>query len=373
MTQLRLIEPDGDQDADEEIIDGLHRSATAKNPSNTKASPVGHAVRPQPVAPTPDLLALAAALPPHAHLGTSSWYFPGWAGLVWDKAYAESALSKSGLAAYSQHPLLRTVSIDSSFYRPIPAAKFAQYAAQVPTGFRFVVKAPALFCDALIRDREGHTRGAMRTAPNPQFLDAAVAQEAFVSQAMAGLGAKAGVLVFQLSPIPRNLLGPPADFIQRLSEFMRALPPAAGTLHAVELRNAELIAPGVLPLLVQALAEAGWHYCLALHDLMPPIAEQLKVLRAVWRLQGPQPLVCRWSLQRGLKYEQAKGQFEPFNQCVAPDPATRGVLARVIAATVKKGMPSFVTINNKAEGSAPLSVLALAGQVAALLHEQAGP
>ncbi len=80
-----------------------------------------------------------------------------------------------------------------------------------------------------------------------------------------------------------------------------------------------------------------------------------------------------WSLLRGLKYEQAKGQFEPFNQCVAPDPATRDVLARLIAATVKKGMPSFVTINNKAEGCAPLSVQALAGQVAALLHEPAEP
>jgi hypothetical protein len=110
---------------------------------------------------------------------------------------------------------------------------------------------------------------------------------------MAGLSAKEGTLVFQLSPIPRHLLGAPAVFIQRLSEFMRALSPSAGTLHAIELRNAGGgVAPGVLPLLVQALAGAGWHYCLALHDLVPPIAEQLKVLRAVWRLQGQQPLVC---------------------------------------------------------------------------------
>ena len=45
-------------------------------------------------APTdPALVELAAALPPNLRLGTSSWSYPGWAGLVWNGEYAESVLS----------------------------------------------------------------------------------------------------------------------------------------------------------------------------------------------------------------------------------------------------------------------------------------
>jgi hypothetical protein len=36
-------------------------------------------------------------------LGTSSWTYPGWAGLMWDGAYPETLLSKKGLRAYGQH------------------------------------------------------------------------------------------------------------------------------------------------------------------------------------------------------------------------------------------------------------------------------
>ena len=49
---------------------------------------------------------------------------------------------------------------------------------------------------------------------------------------------------------------------------------------------------------------------------------------------------------------------------VDPDPDTRGALVKVMAATAAAGHNVYVTVNNKAEGSAPLSVLALAGILA---------
>ena len=88
-----------------------------------------------PAPPSPELIALAARLPPRLRLGTSSWHFPGWAGLVWAGDHAESKLSKEGLSAYGQHPLLGTVSLDRAFYRPLTASQYAKYAAQVPPGF----------------------------------------------------------------------------------------------------------------------------------------------------------------------------------------------------------------------------------------------
>ncbi len=333
---------------------GLHVDELPAHKRSKKTQP-----KPQAASPSAELAELGRQLSTDLYLGTSSWYFPGWEGLVWDKLYAQEALSKHGLAAYVKHPLLRTVSIDSSYYRPVPAAKFAQYAAAVPPEFRFMVKAPALFCDALIRDREG-AETPMRTMPNPQFLDASVAQATFVSQVIQGLGAKAGVLVFQLSPIPRGMLDDVPGLIARIAAFMHALPPSPSTLHALEIRNAELLRPE----LASALKAANWRYCLGLHAFMPPIEAQLPMLRATW----PGPLVCRWSLQRGLKYEGAKSQFHPFNKLLAPDLYTRETLAKIIKGTLGAGQKAYVTINNKAEGSAPLSVQALAAALDANLE-----
>src|SRR5262245_5048315 len=86
---------------------------------------------------SPELVAVAQRLPQNIYLGTSSWAFPGWYGLVYDRTASESQLARHGLAAYAQHPLLRAVGIDRTYYAPLPAADFAAYAAVVPDDFRF--------------------------------------------------------------------------------------------------------------------------------------------------------------------------------------------------------------------------------------------
>jgi Protein of unknown function DUF72 len=88
----------------------------------------------------------------------------------------------------------------------------------------------------------------------------------------------------------------------------------------------------------------------------------LPILRKLW----PGPLVCRWNLHAKhgkFGYEAAKLSYEPFDRLVDEDLATRETLARVIAGTLKGGQQALVTINNKAEGSAPLSVMKLAQAV----------
>lgn len=299
---------------------------------------------------------LAIGLGPQIRFGTSSWYFPGWEGLVFRDRHPESVLSKHGLAAYAQHPLLRTVSLDRSFYRPLSTVDYAALAAQVPDDFRFVVKAGASVTDATLR----HPGSGAPAQPNPLFLDPAVTLETVLRPAVDGLGRKLGVLLFQLSPLPAAWLSsssPPDRLLQALDRLFTALPRPDHGLLAVELRDAEPLGPELAAL----LKLHGVRYCLGLHDRMPPLEAQLPMLRATW----PGPLVCRWNLQRGLHYRQAKARFEPFDALVAPDPATRQALAQLIAVTVAAGQPVFTTINNKAEGSAPLSVFALAEAVSA--------
>lgn len=302
-------------------------------------------------------LALAEALPATIRLGTSSWHYPGWAGLVWQGEYSESVLSRHGLTAYSQHPLFRTVSIDRGFYRPLTVAQFAEYAAQVTEDFRFVVKAPSAVTDALVRNESGK---GMDT--NPQFLNAAEALQLFVEPALEGLGHKLGALVFQISPLPIKLLNRISHTIDQLYELLRTIPKlqqyARDGVVAVEVRDPQWLTPQF----VDALRATDATYCLGLHAKMPRIADQLPILRALW----PGPLVCRWNLNPlhgAYGYEDARDLYSPFSQIIDPDLETRAALARVIGGTASGGQNVYVTVSNKAEGSAPLSVIELARMV----------
>ena len=312
----------------------------------------------------PAHVALAAAMPRLAHLGTSSWTYPGWNGLVWADQASETLLSKHGLAAYSQHPLLRTVSVDRSFYQPLTNAQYAAYAAQVPDDFRFIVKAPASVTDALVRDEKG--RGQRH---NPVFLDAGIADNEFIRPALQGLRHKIGALVFQLSPLPPEWLRQPDRLMRQLADMLRALSPLAPTapdgVIAVEVRDPALLTPAFADM----LKEAGATYCLGLHAKMPPIEEQLPMLRRLW----PGPLVCRWNLHRrhgAYGYEEARALYAPFDHIQDADEETRTQLAKVIAGTTQAGRPAYVAISNKAEGCAPLSVAALAQAVVRTLADR---
>ncbi|RXV71700.1 DUF72 domain-containing protein [Burkholderia stabilis] len=326
------------------------------------AAPPKKSKRQRGVPPAPiaaDVADAAAGLPPNVRLGTSSWYFPGWNGIVYDGDFAQTKLSREGLEAYGAHPLLKSVSLDRSFYGPLSVADYLRYAQQVPDDFRFVVKAPASVTDAVVRGRRGEPSG-----PNPTFLDAQLATREFVQPCIEGLGRKAGVLVFQFSPLPDQLLAEPAALIDRLAAFFAALPPlspeADGPRYAIEIRDASLLTPRF----IRALASLGVRYCVGLHARMPDPLRQAAAL-ALLDGDAPGPLIVRWSLHGGFKYEQAKAKYEPFDKLVDEDPATRSALAELAARYALAGQPVIITINNKAEGSAPLSCIALAREIAA--------
>lgn len=307
--------------------------------------------------PSPDASDLAeqlrARFGERLHLGTSSWHFPGWRDWVWGGVYDEAALSRHGLPAYAAHPLFRAVSLDRAFYRPLAAAEYAALAAQVPAGFRFVVKAPAIVSDAQLRDPGS---GAALRA-NPLFLDPHTVLEACARPAALGLGDKLGAIVVQLSPLPARWLDAPDELLRRLDAMLASMAPVlpAASMLAVEPRDAALLTAALADVLRRHVARA----CLGLHDRLPAIDALLPLQRALW----PGDLVCRWNLQRGQRYAQARDAWAPFDRLQAPDEATRRTLARVARATLDAGQRVFITINNKAEGSAPASVLELAREL----------
>lgn len=303
---------------------------------------------------------LAAQLPAALRMGVSTWSYPGWDGLVWDGQYDASTLSKKGLTAYGQHPLMRTVSVDRSFWRPLTLEQYAQMALQVPEDFRFLIKCPNVVTDAQVRSEDGKGQ-----SPNPVFLAPELAVQQFVQPALQGLGHKLGVLLFQLSPLPWDWLRRSTALLDALAQMLAAvraeLAAHPQVIVAVEVRDPELLTPA----LASVLKAGGATYCLGLHGKMPPLAEQLPLLRALW----PGPLVCRWSLNRcfgAYGYPEAQKKHAPFNEIRSEDPATRALLARTIAGITGAGQPAFVTISNDAEGCAPRSIALLAQAVQGL-------
>lgn len=301
-----------------------------------------------PAAAPADLDALAARLPGNLWLGTSSWSFPGWTGLVYDREAGETLLAREGLAAYARHPLFRSVGVDKTFYRPAPRAEFERLAAQVPAGFRFLVK---MWRGVVERDVRG-AGGAVDA-----FLDPRVAEAECVRPAVEGLGEKAGPLLFQFPPM--HLGGGRAcrGFLAQLSNFLGALP--KGPLYAVELRNRVLASPEYAPRLGELLAEHGVAPCLTVHPTMPDVETQSRELA----LNPSLPLVMRWMLRGNHAYGEAKDLYAPFDKLVEPDDASRDALARLAAGALRAGLGVWVIVNNKAEGSSPLSVERLARRI----------
>lgn len=301
-----------------------------------------------PADPSPAARAAARHLPPGVRLGTSSWSFPGWAGLVWDRETSQRILVREGLPAYAEHPLLRTVGLDRTYYRSLPAEELRAYADDVPADFRFLVKA-----DRLVTSPLDPSDSAIRER-NPRFLDAAWAAEAVVEPFRDGMAHRAGPLLFQFSPFPASLVGGAEAFAQRLGAFLQALPP--GPLYAVELRTDALLTPDY----VEALRVAGAVHAYTVHPAMSPLDEQLR--RIPPGRDGP--LVVRWMLHAGLKYQAARDRYDPFDRLVDEDLPSRSSIAGAVAAALDAGREAFVVVNNKAEGSAPLSVERLAGRIA---------
>src|SRR5205823_1562211 len=79
-------------------------------------------------------------LSPLLRLGTSTWTYEGWQGLVYTKQYPPGRFKRDCLAEYARYQyhgqrLFRTVGFDASFYGPPSERQLAHYASLLPDDF----------------------------------------------------------------------------------------------------------------------------------------------------------------------------------------------------------------------------------------------
>ena len=303
-----------------------------------------------------DASALASRLPESVRFGTSSWSFPGWRGTVYSRETTQAALAREGLREYSRHPLLRTVGVDRSFYAPVPVQDLERYRDQLPAGFPCCFKAPASVTSPTMPFERGG-----RPTPNADFLSA----ERFASDLLESVASTfrdhAGPFVIEVSPAPRGFTLDPGEFCDRLDRMLDALP--RDFQFAVELRNESLLTDEYRRVIARHGAAHVYNYWSA----MPMPAVQASRVPV-----ASQPfVVVRLLLRPGTWYEDQREAFRPFDRLVQPDLEMRRHVADIVSDAAGRTIPAYVLANNKAEGSAPLTVRELAKAVAEALEDRA--
>jgi uncharacterized protein YecE (DUF72 family) len=309
---------------------------------------------------------IAERVPSFVRFGTSSWSFPGWAGIVWKGNPNETTLARGGLEAYARHPLLRAVSVDRSAYRPLTAEDIAGYEHQVASAqtlatkangralppFRMLYKVWDEVTTAVFPE---HPRYGVRAGSrNPLFLDV----ERLKAEVLAPWAAlerpsdaneTRGPFLVQLTPMPAGLVSERA-LVAKVDDFISRLP--SGHRWAFELRNAELFGSRWLDMLRANRAAHVFTYWTA----MPSLREQLRA-RAI---TSPFTVV-RLMLPPYTRYASRRAEMAPFDKIVESQNDMRSDVVDILRAAAEAGCDEgFVLVNNKAEGSAPLTVRGLA-------------
>ncbi len=310
---------------------------------------------PPPTPPEPQLLEarfqrlrdVASSLPSLVRLGTSSWSFPGWCGLVYADRQTEGRLARDGLRDYARHPLFRTVGIDRTYYAPVPDEDWRRYADQLPPGFPCCCKAPSAVTSPVVPTRGTRDANADFLSPDRFMTD-------LIDPVARLFRDHAGPFVLQFPSMLRPSGLGPAAFVEGLDRFLGGLP--RDFHYGVELRDRALLTDGY----ARVLERHGAAHVFNAWTAMPWPSEQAAHLP----VESMPFLLVRLLLQPGVTYEQKRVAFAPFDTLAAPHQRMRDDVVDLVGRAVARSIPAFVLVNNGAEGCAPLTIEALAERLA---------
>lgn len=267
--------------------------------------------------------------------------------MIYQQDYPKTGSSAAMLEEYARFPLFRTVGIDSTFYAPPTPELLLSYARVLPEDFRCVSKVwdrltVLTFPKARYR--------ALGGEPNPDFLNADVFLDEVLRPFESYFPHNVGPFVFEFQTIARNEGVNPLNFANLLDVFFSRLPREYS--YAVELRNPEFLTPPYFAVLREhnvAHVYNSW-------TRMPPVGEQIELPGS---FSAPFT-VARILLRPGRSYSEAVDAFAPYDRIQDRNPELRRDIARLIRQAQSLRIPAYILVNNRAEGSAPITIAAVA-------------
>jgi len=288
-----------------------------------------------------DLLAAQDVL-----VGTSSWRYPGWVGLLYDEAryitrgkFSKSRFEADCLGEYAQ--VFKTVCVDAGYYKFPDERYLEKLVARVPADFKFGFKVTDEITIKNFPNQPRH--GSRAGTPNQNFLNASLFASAFLKPCEP-FRQNIGILMFEFSQFHRRDFAHGRDFVAALDAFLAQLPP--GWQYGVEIRNRNFLVPQYF----EMLARHGVTHVFNSWTRMPPVGEQL----AMPGSHTAPFLAARFLLTPGRSYEKAVQTFSPYTETKEIDPAARAAARLLIekAQNLGRRIPSYIFINNRLEGNA---------------------
>src|ERR1700694_3397838 len=294
-----------------------------------------------------DFERLRHRIPPLVRFGTSTWNYPGWRGLVYQQDYGPKGAAARMLKEYAAFPLFGTVGVDSSYYGPPTEAVLRSYAEHLPPGFPTLSKVwSQVTVHTFTKAQDQEHAGKV----NPDFLNPDLFIEELYEPYQRHFSANTGPFVFEFQTIAKSSGLGAQRFADRLDEFFSALPREGP--YAVEIRNEDFLTP----MYFAVLREHGVAHVFNSWTRMPPIGHQLDLPGAI----SASFIVARALLRPGRTYDEAVDAFAPYDRIREPNPKLRRDLVRLVQAAVNTRIPAYLLVNNRTEGSAPLTIAAIA-------------
>lgn len=279
------------------------------------------------------------------YFGTSSWKYPGWKGMVYNRRYpSKKAFDRECIAEYSG--LFPTVCADFALYDFPDADRMRALHDATADGFRVSLKVTDRITIKRYPRLPRHGVNAGRE--NPDFLNVELFEDAFLRPVEA-LGAKRGVVIFEFSAFTAES-GVTFDvFMTSLDTFLARLPRDAA--YAVEIRNREFLTADYLTM----LSSHGVAHVLNNWTRMPPIIEQIRIAGV---LTGGFS-VARALLRPGRTYREAVEKFQPYEEIREENPEIRMGLADAVGRCIAEKRELYAYVNNRAEGNSPKTIEAI--------------
>jgi uncharacterized protein YecE (DUF72 family) len=280
-------------------------------------------------------------------IGTATWNYPGWRGIVYPADTPDGMPSADRLALYVQTRRYETVEADFTFYRPQNAREWKRYAAALPKGFPVVSKVwEEITCERFPQiERQGDRAGKV----NPHFLDVEAFKTFVLKPAEEGFADNLGPFVFEFRRDWLPSAPGKKKFRGSLDGFLGALP--KGHRYAIELRTPEYFDAEHVAL----LREHGASHVLNWWTHMPPLSRQFE-MEGVADLDF---LVSRILVAPGRDYADAVKMFTPYDRIRDAHPEMRADAAKIAKFAAEKKKDFFLIVNNRAEGSAPYTINAI--------------
>ncbi len=287
-------------------------------------------------------------------IGTSSWKYPGWRGMLYDETrylwrgrFAESRFERACLAEYAE--VFQTVCVDAAYYKFPDQRYLAGMISQAPAPFLFAFKVTD---EITVKRFTNLPRFGLRAGQaNQNFLNADLFASAFLGPCEP-FKANIGLLIFEFSHFYPSDFAHGRDFVEALDRFLGRLP--KGWPYGVEIRNKHFLHPDYFAVLSRhsvAHVFNSW-------GEMPSVGEQLAIPGSLTHLE-----LCgaRFLLKPGRKYQEAVDLFSPYARVREQNPGARAAGSQLIREGVAAGRErkTFIYVNNRLEGNALLTIEAM--------------